>query len=512
MGAMVDRAAPFALQDAQAKNASSLTNAQLVSQASELNANLVTNVSTLNAQLQTAVSQSNQAEANRIKITIGELEIQASATNAEILARIESLNAQLGTAVSQGNQTEANRIQIALAELETQGSIAQAQIDADINKLNAELETAVAQGNQAEANRIQMAIADLEARTGISNAQIDADINKLNAELETAVAQGNQQEANRIKVALAELTLQADSVNAELEANINAQNAALRTDASIFNADQVNNALAINAGIGSEIAQSNADRLTNISMFNAEQQNNIIRDVLAMNTALNEQYMKGLQALDLADIQGKYQVLISKNQSAAQLFDTMMTGIAQIMANDKILPSAVAGHVAVLQKTLDAGLDLLEQISNTTIGGTPPADDGGKSVDPDPGSPPPDHTIPPGEGPSGPIIQGGQVQVANQVPANTLTTAELDAAGVDYNPAGPIPQTAYQAGLANAPEDATIPVAAGNMPHPPANVGQGPMHGTNVDIVEGFPEYGQKPLDLSDPSLPDGSRVGSEDR
>jgi hypothetical protein len=218
-------------------------------------------------------------------------------------------------------------------------------------------------------NTANLTNAQLQTQVELNNAQLESQMAELNAQLETAVSQGNQEEANKIRIAQEELRTQAAITDAELQARINTTNAALDTDVSLANTAEWNDVMGQNAGIASDIARSNADRFAQIEMFNAEQQNDIRQDIMAHNTELNKQYMVGEQQLDLADINGKYAVLLESNRAAATLFDSFMGAIANVMAIPNITADKAAGFIQTLQKGLDNGLNLIDAVTSSTIGG-----------------------------------------------------------------------------------------------------------------------------------------------
>lgn len=267
----------------------------------------------MNAQLQTETSQFNAGQSNEA-------------------AR---LNAQLETAVSQGNAQEANRIRTRLTELEQQAAAANMGAENDMAQLNAQLQTAVSQGNTQAENAIRtrmaelqqqtaLANADAQTRVSMGNAQMQTEMSQLNAQLQTAVSEGNAQQANAIRTRMAELEQQARAQTADLQAQT--------------------------------------------SQFNAQQFNALNADVLRMNTEINRQFMAGEQAMDLAQIQGRYNQLLSANETAARMYQSYFDSIAASMANPDISPGRVAQYVNVQQSMLEAGLRMMDQMNNIDLG------------------------------------------------------------------------------------------------------------------------------------------------
>ena len=78
---------------------------------------------------------------------------------------------------------------------------------------------------------------------------------------------------------------------------------------------------------------------------------------------LNLQYLQGEQAMDLADIQGTYQQIISTNATAAALYDSYMGGMAGIMDNPDMTSSQIASALVRMQSMLQGSLDMMSQIN-----------------------------------------------------------------------------------------------------------------------------------------------------
>ncbi len=68
---------------------------------------------------------------------------------------------------------------------------------------------------------------------------------------------------------------------------------------------------------------------------------------------INRQFLAGTQAIDLAQIQGRYQQLISSNQAAASIYNSYLTSIGEAMANHEITPSRVAQYINVMGQQLE---------------------------------------------------------------------------------------------------------------------------------------------------------------
>lgn len=122
-GAMVDRAAPLAMQDAQTTFANMRANIDAENRAQEISTGRTTDVSLANAQLAQQVEMFNADAANQM----------------------ETLNAQLETAVNQQNADAINAIQQQMADIQSR-----------TEQLNAELETQTNLSNSTAQNAAEM--------------------------------------------------------------------------------------------------------------------------------------------------------------------------------------------------------------------------------------------------------------------------------------------------------------------------------------------------------------------
>jgi hypothetical protein len=167
--------------------------------------------------------------------------------------------------------------------------------------------------NQTDTNRAREVSTGRETDVSQFNANIEAERNRLQAQLETAVSQGNAELANQVRIRQAELD-------------------------------------------------------TTVNQQNAEASNRLREQVLQQNADLNKQFLANTGALDLANIEGRYQQLISSNQSASNLYNAFFNSIAQIMANKDIPPDRVAQSIQVQQSILKSGLDLIDQLNGLSLG------------------------------------------------------------------------------------------------------------------------------------------------
>lgn len=158
-----------------------------------------------------------------------------------------------------------------------------------------------------------------------ANAQND--VSKLNAQLQTATAQGNAQEANALRTRITELQTQTNMQGADIQARAN------------------------------ELTSS--------------QENDMRLATLNQNAQLNQQYLTGTQQMDLEQIRGQFQTLISSNDAAANLYQAYFNSIAMAMQNTNLKPERAAQIVAQQQTQLTEGLKLIDAMNTINAPGGP---------------------------------------------------------------------------------------------------------------------------------------------
>jgi len=229
----------------------------------------------------------------------------------------------------------AGAAQGAMVDRATPLALQDAQTNFQLDRANQDATNRASEFGAAETNRMTALNTQLETDVNVSNARAENEINMLNSQLETAVSQGNAEAANRINLRLAELETEVNLNNAQAQTNVNL---------------------------------ANADAQTRTSLENANAENQMNAQVLQANAALNEQFMRGEQAIDLATIQGRYQQLISSNETASRLYDSYFNSIGQAMANKDITPDRIAQYVNVQQSMLEAGLRMMDTMNTLDLG------------------------------------------------------------------------------------------------------------------------------------------------
>lgn len=225
---------------------------------------------------------------------------------------------------------------------------------------------------------------------------------------------------------------------AENEERINTLNAQLGTDVSKFNADQLTQAEIINAQMQTAVEQGNQDAYnraqlqlaelqTQADLTNADQnfraslqvsdaQNAINRDLMAQVTELNKQYLTGQQALDLASLNNQYQQLISQNEAAASMYQSVFNAMGDILSNKDIDPARATQAINQMGIELSGALEFMQAMNGYTYGG------GTGGAAPTPGTPPPATGIAPPQEP----IPGGTPAPGNPGGIPTPGTPEYD--------------------------------------------------------------------------------------
>jgi len=204
------------------------------------------------------------------------------------------------------------------------------------------------------------------------------------------MAQQNAAQAAERERENTRLRQEATTFTAEEENRRNALSAQLGTDVSMFNADQINLGERLSAELATAVEMNDTDAINRIEMqlqdlirdanaqqadldFAAEEREAVERQnynlaIIDRITTMNEQYLRGEQAMDLATIQGDYQLLISTNATAGALSQTLMTGIATILDDPEMTPAEATLKVNRLVKEYEGALAMLAEINGMDFG------------------------------------------------------------------------------------------------------------------------------------------------
>lgn len=162
------------------------------------------------------------------------------------------------------------------------------------------------------------------------------------------------------------------------------QNARVNLERGVFNAQQENDIKALEAQLRTALEEGDTraanDALRQMDAINRDAQaqqadidygfeSQIIQSV----TALNEQYLRGTQAIDLENIKGSWQQLITTNEVAGSFWTNGMQAIANVMSNPDMTPQQIANAVQQITKMINGGLEMIDSINDmdfSDLGGT----------------------------------------------------------------------------------------------------------------------------------------------
>lgn len=257
-------------------------------------------------------------------------------------------------------QREATKAALPMAQQNVQGELQQRLANQEATNRAREVST----GRETD---VSMQGAQLETQTSQFNAQAANEIAQLNAQLQTAVSEGNADRATALRTRLAELQTQVSQSNAAAQNELNALQAQMDTAVAEGNADRAAQIQTRMAELQTQVSQQNAAMQTDVSLANQQAANQVRRDVLQQNAELNRQFLAGEQSMDLADIQGRYNQLISTNETAGRLYDSYFTAISQAMANPEISADRLAGYLRANQSMLENGLKMMEEMNNLDL-------------------------------------------------------------------------------------------------------------------------------------------------
>lgn len=275
------------------------------------------------------------------EVTEGELSDDAKAT--KILARETALDSPLmQRAQQEGMLTAARR------GLQNSSIAAGASMGAMVDRATpvvlqeAQSMTSMELANLEETNKAKAFTAASKNAASLTAAQLKSQEGQTLAGIKSTESIASAQLTSQEKQAAAQI--------ASSEAMFSAQQ---KNQMAQFNAEWANRAGMLKAELNQQAGQ-----------FNASQQNAINSQIMALNTELNAQYLRGTQALDLATIQGQFQTLITNNAVAGELFSGYMSTIGQIMANPDMDPGRVANMIQIQQNMLQQGLTFIGNINN----------------------------------------------------------------------------------------------------------------------------------------------------
>lgn len=222
--------------------------------------------------------------------------------------------------------------------------------------------------NQAAINRADEFSAGTASTAQLAEAGHAAQAASQEASQETAVSQFNADQQNRIETLNAELSTDVSKFNSQQLNQAEALNAQMQTATEQGNAEAYNTAQRQFAELQSQVSMANADQEYRASLASVDMENQANMAVMQQNAELNRQYLAGTQSMDLAEIQGQYQQLISANETASSLYRSYFDGISQAMANQEITPGRVAQYIDVQQTMLESSLRMMDNMNSLDLG------------------------------------------------------------------------------------------------------------------------------------------------
>ena len=204
------------------------------------------------------------------------------------------------------------------------------------------------------------------------------------------MAQQNASQAAARELSNTASRQQASMFTAEQQNRLTQLEAELGQQLNIFNAEQLNAAEEIMAQMRTALEQQDtaaynnaATQLANLqrdaqaqqaeldyraSQAEADAINNRNAQIVDSVTRLNQQFLQNMGNADIANIQGTYQQLISTNQAAGSIFQSMMSSMAALMDNPDMTPQQVSTGLASMQQMLEASLRMLSNINDMDFG------------------------------------------------------------------------------------------------------------------------------------------------
>lgn len=306
-----------------------------------------------------------------------------------------------GIDASQTDLTDEQRVDAELTRILGEDSplLAQARADAARYANTRGLQnTTMAAGMATDAMvRAALPMAQQNAQQGfqreMSNTALEQRASEFSAEQQNQLAGLEAELGQRLNVFNAEQLNRASEIMAQMRTALEQQ------DASAYNAASTQLA---SLQRDAQAQQSELDYRASQEEANAINQRNT--QVIDSVTRLNQQFLQNMGNADIANIQGTYQQLISTNQAAGSIFNSVLSAMGQLMDNPDMTPQQVATGLSSMQSMLEASLRMLSNINNMDFG----ADVGGII----PGNSPP--TFPqypglpggPGAGPGNPGTPG----------------------------------------------------------------------------------------------------------
>jgi hypothetical protein len=266
---------------------------------------------------------------------------------------------------------------------EQTGLTAEQQVDAELARILGEDSPLLASARQE-------AMRQMNAR-GLTNTSMAAGAT-YGAMVDAALpmAQQNAQQAAARELENTRLRQESGQFTAQELSRLRALEAELGQDLALFNSDQLNQAERLSAELRTAIEQGNQQAYNDAAMQLAELQRDAQAQQAEMDfgaqerqflerqayneqiidavSRLNEQYMIGEQQIDLENIRGTYNQIISTNETAATLFDSYIRSIGSIFDNPEMSTGQANEAINAMVSMLEGSLRMIAGINDMDFG------------------------------------------------------------------------------------------------------------------------------------------------
>jgi len=182
-------------------------------------------------------------------------------------------------------------------------------------------------------------------------------------------------QATPLAMQQAEAYRQMEAQNQGLESSRLESNAGREQQTGLFNADSQNKATSQEFGTEADLRKFNAATQTSTNTSNASMANDMLNadrqrtfsyamQQLAGDQDYAKQTLASNKAIDLANVEGQYKSLISENDTAARMFDSTYSSIADILSNTEIHADEAGTKVDYLVNNMKAMMDSLLAFDN----------------------------------------------------------------------------------------------------------------------------------------------------
>ena len=163
---------------------------------------------------------------------------------------------------------------------------------------------------------------------------------------------------------------QAAGQNQQLESARREANAAREQQGAQFNAASENQATGQEFQTEAARRDSNAARQTQTSLTNAGYANDLLNADRQRELSYNLQQLAGDQdfakqelasqtATDIANIEGQYKQIISRNDTAARMFDSYYQTLSNVLSNSEYGRDEAEGRIANARSEFEAGMEMI---------------------------------------------------------------------------------------------------------------------------------------------------------